>query len=229
MLNFIKRFRTLLFSLLLLVAPTAVFALPSLLPGCTEKGDCTTCDAILLFTNLADLITIAISSIALLAVVVGGVMWIISAGNQQMVQRGRKILLSALVGVTLVIFGYMIVNTIIAGFTGAALDQTKLFGYDWATVCPKGTPSTAVSKCTSETEGAQCTDGCKGNCICYSEKCMYKCDKDAQTSGTGKGGVCVETEDQCTKPTAEGGQNGTVQTTSGDCSTSEPVCCRVDT
>lgn len=128
--------------------PALFFAYPVLAAGifsaipCFGTGDCDLCDFLYLFILLANWGMGIMGSVALLAFVTGGVMWLISGGNQDLISRGKAILTGTLKGIIIVLCAYLIINTLISAFTGTYFtenigkfytkpDQTKI----WSNVC----------------------------------------------------------------------------------------------
>jgi hypothetical protein len=130
----------------------------------------------------------------LLMIVIGGVMWIISAGNDNLVSKGKQILVGAIVGTLVALGGYFMVNAVIATLTGDSdfKDVALFSGTDWSTYCvtpsttttttttdgtttttdtSSGTSSdTVVTDCADAADGTACTaDGCSDGdyCVCY--------------------------------------------------------------
>ncbi|PIW36720.1 MAG: hypothetical protein COW24_04110 [Candidatus Kerfeldbacteria bacterium CG15_BIG_FIL_POST_REV_8_21_14_020_45_12] len=212
----------------LALSPVAAFA-QNILPGCAENGDCTACDFITLFVNIAQWVLGVVSGVAMLMVVVGGLMWIISAGNPERVKRGQQILIGAVIGVALVLSGYLIVSFTIASLLGQSGFSTAptLYSNDWNEYCTSGTrPASANSDCSDSAtpDGALCKDsscGVDGGCVCASGTCTPICTVAAGSGG--KGGQCVaDGATDCT------GAGGTVISNGGLCgnpSEAKQICC----
>lgn len=78
---------------------------------------CSTCgfeDFIILGINVANIILGLSGSIALFFFVYGGLLWIISSGSSAMVEKGRKALVSAIIGLAIIFGSWMIINFTIA-------------------------------------------------------------------------------------------------------------------
>ena len=85
---------------------------------CTDENGCTICEIALIFTNAADVIGVFLSSIALLMFIIGGLLWIFSAGVTERVEKGKKIMLGAALGIIITISAYALVNTVLSGQAG---------------------------------------------------------------------------------------------------------------
>lgn len=151
----------------------------SLLPACTENGDCSLCDFIGLFINFGSLILEWLGILAVFLFIIGGVIIIISAGNAERLKRGRQILVGTLIGSTLVVGSWLLVNFVLAGLLNVDFSKVDLFpdtsgnGQEWYKFAC--TPTYAV--CTSDSlDGAACADtSCDNNCVCSSGQCISHC------------------------------------------------------
>lgn len=65
--------------------------------------------------NLSDWILGIVGSLALLAFVAGGVMFIFSGGNSSLVERGRAMIIGAVIGLIVVFTSFMIINFVMKG------------------------------------------------------------------------------------------------------------------
>lgn len=230
-------------TIIALVFPKVSFA-QTLLPSCaTGAGDCDTCEMLTLFTNLAELITVWISGVALITFVFGGLMWLTSGGNAERVERGKQVLIGTVIGVGLVLGGYTIVNFSVAAFLGQErAENVQLFGTQWAQFCtqtrqdapaedqtessvgdqtPEGQSEqpqgTIVDDCTGVPNGAECSIAfCEDNCECLDEICQPACTVHYD-------GVCTATDIECTVD-----RLGEVEDVPGICPSLNPHCCIVE-
>ena len=106
--------------------------------------------------NVANWILGIVGSLALLMFVIGGFMFLISAGNSKTVDKGKSILISSVVGLVIVFCSYMIIQ-----FSMSAM------GLKWSgtTAVPKSI-STVPDKCDSlKDQGYSCMNKANGkNC-----------------------------------------------------------------
>ena len=87
-----------------------------------EYGAYELSDFTVLMINVATWILGISGSLALLAFIVGGLMFLTSAGNKERVEQAKKILSGAVIGLAIVFFSYTIINFILS----------KVFGMnDW--------------------------------------------------------------------------------------------------
>lgn len=164
-----------------------------LIPNCDRfQGDrpCQLEDFLLLFVNLVNLMLNILGSVALLAFVIGGVYWLLAAGNQSMIDKGKKILSGAVIGVIIVLGAWTLINFIMSFAPGYSGTWWKIKGIEekscWETwsQCPQITPGSSLKKdCKSEevktvqtklnTLGCNCgkEDGCYGE---ETEACVKK-------------------------------------------------------
>ena len=61
----------------------------------------------------------------------GGFIWLLSRGSQAMIQKGKDIIIGAIIGMSIALGSWVIVNFIIALLTGADFNAVKLFEKDW--------------------------------------------------------------------------------------------------
>ena len=95
------------------------------LPDCKNENvartsTCSTCgfeDFVVLGVNIANIILGISGSIALLFFVYGGILWIISSGSSTMVDKGRKAIISSVIGLAIIFSSWMIINFTIATLT----------------------------------------------------------------------------------------------------------------
>jgi len=103
-----------------------------LLPTCTKDGNCGFNDFILLGVNLTKMILGLVGSLALLFFIYGGVVFLIAGGKSEMIDKGKKIITNAVIGVAIVLGAWIIVNFSIAALTGTPVSNVKIFGtQDW--------------------------------------------------------------------------------------------------
>ncbi len=79
-----------------------------------------TTDIRLLIARLISAVLSIIGVIALLMFVYGGFLWMLSAGNESQVEKGKEVLKWTTIGIILIVSAYVIVNALFrAAFTGA--------------------------------------------------------------------------------------------------------------
>lgn len=83
--------------------------------SCRDTGDCELSDFVSIFAGVYDIILGIVGSIALLMIVIGGVMFLISGGNQERVVQGKKIIVSSFIGLLIVFASYLIIRTVLTG------------------------------------------------------------------------------------------------------------------
>lgn len=79
-----------------------------------ESGAYELSDFTVLMVNVAQWILGISGSLALLAFVVGGVLFLISAGSREKVEQAKKILSGAVIGLAIVFFSYIVINFILS-------------------------------------------------------------------------------------------------------------------
>jgi hypothetical protein len=106
----------------LLAAPYAVSA-AGLVPPCGGTGQtpCHLCDLVKGFKVLIDYARTIMVFIALAVITAMGILYIVSAGNDGMMQTAKKGIYYSLGGVTFILFSWLIVNTVMFYVLGANL------------------------------------------------------------------------------------------------------------
>jgi ABC-type microcin C transport system permease subunit YejE len=98
------------------------------IPG-TDERQCTLCDLFATGQNVLNfLVTISVA-VAMIGVMIGGVLIMISGGSERLYQRGVTALRLALTGFIIVMLAYVIVNTIINALAGSS--QPRGFPWPW--------------------------------------------------------------------------------------------------
>jgi hypothetical protein len=91
--------------------PVFVSAQQGILPAENyDSGNYTLNDAMQLGVNVSQLILGIVGSLALLMFIIGGLMFLVSGGNSQTVETGKKILIGAVIGLAIVFASYLIIQ-----------------------------------------------------------------------------------------------------------------------
>lgn len=85
-------------------------------PSGGGDGDYTLNDFIQLAVNISKWLLGITGSLALLAFIYGGVVFLISAGNTEMVAKGKKIIIGAVIGLLIVFASYTIISFVFTAF-----------------------------------------------------------------------------------------------------------------
>ncbi len=80
---------------------------------CRDKGDCQLSDVTKLLVNVAQWILGITGSLALLALVYGGVLFLISGGSSETVSKAKKVITGAVIGLIIVFASYTIIAFIL--------------------------------------------------------------------------------------------------------------------
>lgn len=126
--------------------------LSAIIPGgrlipeaCTESParDVNACGTTQMFqtlVNFSRLILALSGSAALLMFTFGGVMFIIAAGNQEQVQKGKAAMTAAAIGLIIILCAWLIINTTICVLTQGTVgcDKATIFGLPWFQEIPAG-------------------------------------------------------------------------------------------
>ncbi len=111
-----------------------------LLPSCISCGDCTLAEILSTFLAWYRFAFAGIGGFALIFLIFGGVRLLLSAGNPEAIQSGKRIILHTLIGVLILLGSWMVVNVIVAVLGDGTIGGIgKIFeGTSWST--PWGTP-----------------------------------------------------------------------------------------
>ncbi len=90
-----------------------LLALTPLVPRCTGPGGiCTYCDFLVMGQNVIKFLMFIAIPLAVIFIIYGGVMLMLSGGSPQRAGNAKKILTNAIIGVTIALGAWIIVNTI---------------------------------------------------------------------------------------------------------------------
>jgi len=106
---------------------------PTCPAGSTNCGKYTLNEMVSVAIKIANFILGIVGSLALLAFVAGGVMMMLSAGNQEWVTRGKQTIIGAVVGLVIVFTSYMIIQLV---YTALGIDAATKDGA-WSTFTGK--------------------------------------------------------------------------------------------
>jgi len=159
--------RLIITSLIFLYLPFTVSA--ALIPECAKSGNPETggiCCALLMVINFSRMILGIVGSVALLMFIIGGFMWITSAGSSERVNKGKSLMTNTIIGIVIVAVAWFAVNFIV----------NSLAGTSQIIVQDKGTVSW-YAICQGEKACAQMGDGWKCQSISSCELQSYdQCD-----------------------------------------------------
>ena len=95
-------------------------------------NDCGLDQVLQVIVNVSRLIVAFAGSAALLIFVYGGVMWIIAAGSPEKIEQGKTAIVSAAIGIAIILGAWLIVNFTILAITGGKIGETgKIFNRSW--------------------------------------------------------------------------------------------------
>lgn len=87
---------------------------------CIESGSCHLSDLAQVGFNIANMIVGYVAALALLFFVIGGAMLLVSGGNEQNIDRGKRIIRASFLGVIIILTAWLLVNLIVVALTGNA-------------------------------------------------------------------------------------------------------------
>lgn len=97
-------------------------------PGCYNAGTCDFCDIGKVITNVFKFLRNDIAfPLAILMVIYGGIVMIFSTGSPARVTKGRKILMSAVIGFAIVFGASLIINTALTVLSKSQFTISNVF------------------------------------------------------------------------------------------------------
>ena len=66
-----------------------------------------------LIVNVIRLMLLFAGAIAVVFVIIGGYQYLVSAGNEEVAEKGKKTLINAIIGIVVVVLAYAIINVIV--------------------------------------------------------------------------------------------------------------------
>jgi len=95
------------------VLPLASINAAGLVPcGGTGEAPCTLCDLIIGIYEIISWLRNILVAVAFVAIFIAGIMYVISSGDEEMMKRAKGFLSTSLIGFTIVLCAWLIVNTI---------------------------------------------------------------------------------------------------------------------
>mgnify|MGYP001570907498 FL=1 len=94
-------------------------------PACACEGKCQLSDFVGLAVEVAKFIFGIAGSLALVMIIVGGFQWVTSGGSSDGIEKGKKTLTAAVVGLLIIFGAWVFVNTILATLTGNFKDGPR--------------------------------------------------------------------------------------------------------
>ncbi len=102
---------------------------------CLGKDASTQCGLAQMYQTIVNFTQVLLAltgSAALLMFTYGGVQWILSAGNQERVQKGRAAMEAAAIGIAIILGAWVMVNFIIWALSGGQnINTVTIFGREW--------------------------------------------------------------------------------------------------
>lgn len=113
-------------------------------PGSTETGGivscgrggqnmCTLCDLIMGIKDVIDYLLKIAVGIAVLAICIGGILYIVSVGDPGLIEMGKNAMKNALIGIVICVLAFIIINTamlLIGTQTNLGIGVTNWYTFD---------------------------------------------------------------------------------------------------
>lgn len=175
--------------LLVLAAPAAVqaqgFNISKGIVGnlandaCREQGDCGWCDFVDMMVIIQKIILYMFGSLALVMIIWGGFGVVTAAGNQEKITANRKVIISTLFGVLIILAAYFLVSAILAILLTPTRQRPSSFlGAEWWR---------DTLHCYSPQDGNKFCAAAPDGKLCYVNSKPYLC----------KAGICDTSADAC--------------------------------
>ena len=103
---------------------------------CRDCGDCSLNNFVQLTVNVAQWILGVTGSLALLAFVYGGVLFLVSAGSSERVNKAKQVIIGAVIGVVIVFASYMIIGFIFQALGIDCAGNNAWSRTGWFNSCP---------------------------------------------------------------------------------------------
>jgi hypothetical protein len=152
---------------------------------------CTLCHFITGFQKLVTWIKNVVFVAAMTVIIIGGIMYAVSAGSTAMMETAKKAITSSLVGFALTLCAWLIVNTIITVIAQANLGvgATNWYTFTCDTSSSALTGGSGNGTGTGSGNNAACEKWCDdaGGDADYTSKCKGGCASNANSNGNGSG------------------------------------------
>lgn len=93
--------------------------------GCTLNGDCQISDLMQVVIRISTIMLVLSGSFSLLAFIYGGVLFLVSGGNSEVVGKAKRIIIGAVIGLIIVLGSYVIIDFVFKSL-GIGIDWYKL-------------------------------------------------------------------------------------------------------
>lgn len=155
-----------------------------LIPCGGEKDPCTLCHLIVGFHGIVKYGMSLIIIVAITAITIAGVMYVISAGDEEMMKKAKGFIKASLMGFAFVFLGWLIVSITMFLFSarpnlGVIPDGSAWNKFKCSTVSSSG-----------QTSGALTIVAAENCCVVSAGKCSHVKDATKCTTGTYKTGSC---------------------------------------
>jgi len=179
---------------------------------CFNEGRCQIADFFMVGNSVVKLILGLSGSVMLLMVIYGGFLWLASGGNSNMVEKGKKVLIGAIIGLIIVFGAYTATQFLVAALLcteGSSCPVSDIFSRpfqvvkppDWKSGAPTPTaggsgssPTTAPSG--NPTAGTPAVTGTTG-CSCSGKFRGLPVTKSVCDAAANSGLNCIYGEGEC--------------------------------
>ncbi|MFA6428549.1 MAG: hypothetical protein WCW02_03340 [Candidatus Buchananbacteria bacterium] len=96
---------------------------------CFQCGNCDICDLIKMYIGASNWMISAAGAVALAAIIWGALLWLVSAGNSQMIEKGKNVIKNTVFALAILLGAWMLVNTIVNVLTNKSLSKEGQVNY----------------------------------------------------------------------------------------------------
>lgn len=112
-----------------------ILGAPLIPDACKNKAEnCGVAEFFQVLVNVFKLMLGLLGSLSLLFFIYGGFVWLLSRGNANMIQKGKDIIIGSVIGLSIVLGSWVIINFIIAVFVSTGtldFNSVQIFGKNW--------------------------------------------------------------------------------------------------
>lgn len=83
---------------------------------CSDSGDVNKSESDNLIKNILNILLYIVGAAAVIVIIIAGIRYTVSSGNQQAVEGAKKMLIGGVIGVAVAVFAYAIVNFVLVQF-----------------------------------------------------------------------------------------------------------------
>ena len=171
--------------------------------ACAEQGTCSFCDFVGLFVVLQKVILSIFGGLALIMLIWGGQGFIMAAGNQEKITASRKLIVSTLMGVGIILAGYFLISImffLLTKPTNQTLPNYVALSESWWKNQLGCALPTDAEFCKDKPDNTECVlvqNTYQDNGRCQNKKCVSLCNLTITNGDCQTAGACGLTAANC--------------------------------